>query len=133
MSDIKIPLEPPPAYDADSEHTPLVAGAPAPLRQKLPVRSPLPLELPALQKIRGKRVILASASPRRKQLLAQVRPQAANLGRSRLTIAAPLDWPHEPRDYPLDCSRRPLQIARAIRIRARYSRTKSHERVPIRD
>ncbi|GAB7356053.1 hypothetical protein MBLNU459_g6670t1 [Dothideomycetes sp. NU459] len=72
MSDIKIPLEPPPAYDADSEHAPLIAGAPAPPRQKVAVRGPLPLELPALQSIRGKRVILASASPRRKQLLAQI-------------------------------------------------------------
>ena len=73
MSDIKVPLEPPPAYDADSEHTPLVAGsAPTAPRTKLPIRPLPPLELPALQKIRGKRIILASASPRRKQLLAQI-------------------------------------------------------------
>lgn len=71
MSDQKNPLEPPPAYDADSEHTPLVAGAPAPVRQQI-ARAPLPLELPALQALRGKRVILASASPRRKQLLNQI-------------------------------------------------------------
>ncbi|KAG9544663.1 maf-like protein, partial [Aureobasidium melanogenum] len=71
MSDQKTPLEPPPAYDADSEHTPLVAGAPAPVRQQI-ARGPLPLELPALQALRGKRVILASASPRRKQLLNQI-------------------------------------------------------------
>ncbi|THZ64127.1 Maf-domain-containing protein [Aureobasidium pullulans] len=71
MSDQKMPLEPPPAYDADSEHTPLVAGAPAPVRQQI-ARAPLPLELPALQALRGKRVILASASPRRKQLLNQI-------------------------------------------------------------
>ncbi|PUU83153.1 Maf-like protein, partial [Tuber borchii] len=33
---------------------------------------PPPLDLPALNMIRGKRVILASASPRRKQLLSQI-------------------------------------------------------------
>lgn len=33
---------------------------------------PLPLELPALTSIRGRKVILASASPRRRQLLAQI-------------------------------------------------------------
>jgi septum formation protein len=71
MSDLKTPLEAPPAYDADSEHTPLVAGAPAPVRQQI-ARAPLPLELPALQSLRGQRVILASASPRRKQLLNQI-------------------------------------------------------------
>jgi septum formation protein len=71
MSDHKTALDAPPAYDADSEHTPLVAGAPAPVRQQIS-RGPLPLELPALQSLRGKRVILASASPRRKQLLNQI-------------------------------------------------------------
>ena len=58
-----IPADDPPSYDAVS----------------LPVRSPSrrlrpppPLELPALTLLRGKRVVLASASPRRKQLLAQI-------------------------------------------------------------
>ncbi|KAI4290277.1 MAG: hypothetical protein L6R35_000440 [Caloplaca aegaea] len=40
---------------------------------KAPVgRAPLPLDLPALTSIRDRRVILASASPRRRQLLAQI-------------------------------------------------------------
>ncbi|KAL9022182.1 MAG: hypothetical protein Q9185_000582 [Variospora sp. 1 TL-2023] len=40
---------------------------------KAPVgRAPLPLDLPALSSIRDRRVILASASPRRRQLLAQI-------------------------------------------------------------
>lgn len=43
------------------------------LRQSAPVKKgPLPFELPILTHLRGKRVILASASPRRKALLAQV-------------------------------------------------------------
>lgn len=43
------------------------------LRQSAPVRKgPLPFELPLLAHLRGKRVLLASASPRRKALLAQV-------------------------------------------------------------
>jgi septum formation protein len=36
------------------------------------LRPPGPLQLPALSKLRNRRVILASASPRRKQLLAQI-------------------------------------------------------------
>lgn len=43
------------------------------LRQSAPVRKgPLPFELPIISHLKGKRVILASASPRRKALLAQV-------------------------------------------------------------
>lgn len=46
-----------------------------PLRQSAPVRrGPLPLDIPILTYLKGKRVILASASPRRKALLTQVRP-----------------------------------------------------------
>ncbi|KAK4989609.1 hypothetical protein LTR66_003946 [Elasticomyces elasticus] len=71
MSDIKTPLEPPPSYESASKPAPAAVGAPAPPRQGL-VRAPLPLDLPALNMIRGRRVILASASPRRKQLLAQI-------------------------------------------------------------
>jgi septum formation protein len=63
MSDEKkIPLEPPPSYESTPPKPPL----------KLPVRPPPPLELPALTLVRNKRVILASASPRRKQLLASI-------------------------------------------------------------
>ena len=70
MSDIKYspaPTEPPPSYDAVAE--PKSNGTVA---KPPPVRLPLPLDLPALNAIRNRRVILASASPRRKQLLAQV-------------------------------------------------------------
>lgn len=63
----------PPSYDETN-----AAPAPLPPRSKPPpqqplLRPPLPLEIPALAALRGKRIILASASPRRKQLLAQVR------------------------------------------------------------
>lgn len=70
MADTKYalaPTEPPPSYETAAQ-SPNPAGAPA----KPITRAPLPLNLPALNAIRGKRVILASASPRRKQLLAQV-------------------------------------------------------------
>ena len=59
----RIPNEDPPSYEASS----------VPLRSpSRRLRPPPPLELPALTLLRGKRVILASASPRRKQLLAQI-------------------------------------------------------------
>ncbi len=68
MPDIKktaIPSEPPPSYEA----TPLNPGPPpAPPR----IRLPPPLDLPVLNLLRGRRTILASASPRRKQLLATI-------------------------------------------------------------
>lgn len=59
-TDVKtpIPTDPPPAYDAAAQ------GPSRPMR-------PL-LDLPALNELRNKRVILASASPRRRALLAQV-------------------------------------------------------------
>ena len=44
-----------------------------PIRQSAPVRrGPLPLDIPILSYLNSKRVILASASPRRKTLLQQV-------------------------------------------------------------
>jgi septum formation protein len=58
----KLPLDPPPSYEAASPK-------PTP---KIPIRPLPPLELPALTLVRNKRVILASASPRRKQLLASI-------------------------------------------------------------
>jgi septum formation protein len=69
MSDIKkasIPTEPPPSYEA----TPLKLVSPVPPRIQRP--PPPPLDLPALNLLRGRRTILASASPRRKQLLATI-------------------------------------------------------------
>lgn len=62
------PAEPPPSYEALSI-PPREAQAGAPPRR---LRPPPPLELPALSLLRGKRIILASQSPRRKQLLAQI-------------------------------------------------------------
>lgn len=74
MVDEKIPLDAPPAYDATGGVA-VPTAAPAPPQQRpAGPRAPLPLNLPALNMIRGKRVILASASPRRRQLLAQVSP-----------------------------------------------------------
>ncbi|KAK5134697.1 hypothetical protein LTR08_006212 [Meristemomyces frigidus] len=81
MADQKIPLDSPPAYDdADAATEPLIERpaaatspkAPPPPQRPLGPRLPLPLDLPALNMIRGKRIILASASPRRRQLLAQI-------------------------------------------------------------
>ncbi|EGP91049.1 unnamed protein product [Zymoseptoria tritici ST99CH_1A5] len=69
MVDEKTPLEPPPAYDGEKRSP--SPNPPTGARPNGP-RPPLPLELPALQMIRGKRVILASASPRRRQLLGQI-------------------------------------------------------------
>jgi septum formation protein len=61
------PLDPPPSYDAVSKPP----SSPQP-PVKLPIRPPPPLELPALTLVRNKRIILASASPRRRQLLASI-------------------------------------------------------------
>lgn len=70
MSDAKYvpaPVDPPPSY----ETTATIAPNP-PATKGPPLRVPLPLDLPVLTSIRGRRVILASASPRRRQLLAQI-------------------------------------------------------------
>ncbi|KAF2668801.1 septum formation protein [Microthyrium microscopicum] len=56
------PLDPPPSYEAAQQ----------PSAPVLRPRAPVLLDLPALNSLRGKRVILASASPRRRQLLAQI-------------------------------------------------------------
>ncbi|KAF2107620.1 inosine triphosphate pyrophosphatase-like protein [Lophiotrema nucula] len=71
------PLEPPPSYDDANSQRPaqVPPNASAPVaspRGPPPNRPPFPLQLPALTSLRGKRVILASGSPRRRQLLAQV-------------------------------------------------------------
>ncbi|KAL9138053.1 MAG: hypothetical protein Q9175_000751 [Cornicularia normoerica] len=60
------PAEPPPSYDTAAQ-PPAVKPPPPP-----PSRLPLPLNLPLINSLRDRRVILASASPRRKQLLAQI-------------------------------------------------------------
>ncbi|KAH8813307.1 Maf-like protein-domain-containing protein, partial [Xylogone sp. PMI_703] len=69
------PSDPPPTYD--DEHgssagtAPNNGGAPGAKRPP-PPRGPLPLDIPVLNHLKGKRVILASKSPRRKQLLATI-------------------------------------------------------------
>lgn len=68
MADSKTPREPPPEYSATT-----AADHGAGPRPNGPVRRPvLPLDLPILKHLNAKRVILASASPRRKALLQQV-------------------------------------------------------------
>jgi septum formation protein len=73
MADNKngIPSDAPPSYDALSIPPP-TAVQPSSTGNRRPLRPPPPLDLPALTLVRNKRVILASQSPRRKQLLAQI-------------------------------------------------------------
>jgi hypothetical protein len=73
LIDLGIPTSPPPAYSTPQSTTEpnSASGTPLPVRPRGP-RPPLPLDLPALASLKGKRVVLASASPRRRQLLAQV-------------------------------------------------------------
>ncbi|KAI9659845.1 MAG: hypothetical protein M1821_001196 [Bathelium mastoideum] len=67
------PSDPPPSYTSNSPQAPpSTTTNPLPHRGPPMPRPPFPLDLPALNMLRGKRVILASASPRRKQLLAQI-------------------------------------------------------------
>jgi MAF protein len=77
------PSSPPPNYDrAVAEHAesrPLLAdpaaatpAGPPPKRQSMLRRPPPPLDLPIIKHLNTKRVVLASASPRRRALLAQV-------------------------------------------------------------
>lgn len=61
----KPPLDDPPSYEAAA----IPAQNPPPPRR---LARPPPLELPALLLLKDRRVILASQSPRRKQLLAQI-------------------------------------------------------------
>ncbi|WEW54720.1 hypothetical protein PRK78_000143 [Emydomyces testavorans] len=59
------PLDPPPSYEAAASN-PTASG---PSTNPIPLPRPPPLSLPVLTQLRSKRVILASASPRRKQIL----------------------------------------------------------------
>ncbi|EXJ85093.1 septum formation protein [Capronia epimyces CBS 606.96] len=70
MADLKttIPTDAPPSYETVS----VPPQEPQPGAPPRRLRPPPPLELPALTLLRGKRVVLASQSPRRKQLLAQI-------------------------------------------------------------
>ncbi|KAL8798551.1 MAG: hypothetical protein Q9182_006566 [Xanthomendoza sp. 2 TL-2023] len=70
MSDIKYtptPVAPPPSYETTTA-IPLKSST----TKSTPQRAPVPLTLPILSTLQGRRVILASASPRRRQLLAQI-------------------------------------------------------------
>ncbi|PWY90058.1 Maf-domain-containing protein [Aspergillus heteromorphus CBS 117.55] len=58
------PSDPPPAYDQTT-----TAPAPNPKRSTMLLPRPPPLSLPILNNLRNKRFILASASPRRRQIL----------------------------------------------------------------
>lgn len=101
MADTKIPLEPPPNYE-DAAAQP---AAPAASMAKPVPRGPFPLDIPVLTQLRGKRVVLASASPRRKQLLGQAcvstpypsfqhRPAILTPGLppARLSHPCPIQW-----------------------------------------
>ena len=74
--DKKMPADPPPSYDKAARESgiPLRQSGPPPLRRPLsmPPGPPQPFELPILQYMRTHRVILASASPRRRAMLAQL-------------------------------------------------------------
>ena len=68
-----IPTDDPPSYDAHAHLSSSSQPTSTPLRTpSRRLRPPPPLELPSLNLLRNRRVILASASPRRKQLLAQI-------------------------------------------------------------
>ncbi|WYZ44250.1 hypothetical protein EsH8_VII_000686 [Colletotrichum jinshuiense] len=72
MSDLKTSSDPLLEYPKGSEHgvpkpPPTVAAGAGP-----GTRAPLPLNLPVISYLKSKRVILASASPRRRALLAQI-------------------------------------------------------------
>ncbi len=66
-------LDPPPSYETSSANT---ASLPIDVKTKPrpppTLRPPLPFKTPLLDHLRSKRTILASASPRRKQLLGQI-------------------------------------------------------------
>ena len=84
------PASPPPPYAASQSSS--NGPSPAIPLARIPIlRGPFPLDLPILNDLRAKRVVLASASPRRKQLLAQVPAQIPPSAlRRRLADAPPL-------------------------------------------
>ncbi|KAF6833359.1 acetylserotonin methytransferase-like protein [Colletotrichum plurivorum] len=75
-ADLKTLADPPPEYSkATADDGAAAAARPPPAGGPGPgpgPRPPLPLNLPIISYLKSKRVILASASPRRRQLLAQV-------------------------------------------------------------
>lgn len=75
-------MDAPPSYDSAAlEHGDL------PIRTAPPKGAPrplFPLDIPVLTQLRGKRIILASQSPRRKQILSLVRGSYPRKKRNRL-------------------------------------------------
>ncbi|KZF22077.1 Maf-domain-containing protein [Xylona heveae TC161] len=68
----KAPQDAPPSYETSEQQATRPAIPPPGAPLKGPLRAPFPLDIPELNFLRDKRVILASASPRRKMLLAQI-------------------------------------------------------------
>jgi hypothetical protein len=83
--DSKTPSEPPPDYEtAAAQHA-------TPIPRGIPVRKgPHPFDLPIIAYLKSKRVILASASPRRRALLAQVRRNSLNWPLPAIDATIPL-------------------------------------------
>ncbi|KAF2139987.1 uncharacterized protein K452DRAFT_274616 [Aplosporella prunicola CBS 121167] len=98
LSDIKYQPAPsdPPSYDSINKRASVSSFSP---RAPGP-RAPMPLSLDALNELRGKRVILASASPRRRQLLAQI--GLTNVEVVPSTFAEDLSKAMTPFEYVLD-------------------------------
>ncbi|KAA8904544.1 Maf-like protein-domain-containing protein [Sphaerosporella brunnea] len=103
-----LPSEPPPSYEASSSEK----------KKEQPPRQPLrrePLSLPALTLLRSKRVILASASPRRKQLLQNL--HLPNLEIVPSSFAEDLDKSHfTPWEYVLETATQKCQTVYATEI-----------------
>ncbi|OHE93518.1 hypothetical protein CORC01_11204 [Colletotrichum orchidophilum] len=72
MADVKISSDPPPDYTKATEQLTRPRAPSAATGGPGGPRAPLPLNLPILSYLKSKRVILASASPRRRALLAQI-------------------------------------------------------------
>ena len=64
--------DPPPSYETSSAAATSIPVDAKPRPRPPPLRTPLPFHTPLLDHLRSKRTILASASPRRKQLLGQI-------------------------------------------------------------
>jgi hypothetical protein len=107
MSENLIPLAgeeskvPPPTYEAAAiQHGALPErnGPPTAGAKPLP-RGPFPLDIPVLNQLRGKRIILASASPRRKQILSTVKSQPHMNSESNIfRLASQTSKSHPPRN-----------------------------------
>ncbi|KAK1837209.1 inosine triphosphate pyrophosphatase-like protein [Podospora conica] len=108
--DLTTPADPPPAYITAA------AAHGIPLRQSAPARKgPLPLSLPILTHLSTKRVILASASPRRRALLSQI--GLTNLEILPSTAPEDLDKKtHTPEEYVAATARQKCMTAYAAAL-----------------